>query len=75
MVEYSAQLQQGVQRMLPILLLPLVMPLLLATVNATAGLLEGLALVDVNNWVRIIIVYDLVITAVAVLTFSYVVEG
>lgn len=61
--------------MLPILLLPLIVPLLIAAVNATAGLLAGLALGEINNWLQILVVYDLVIVAVAVLTFAYVVEG
>lgn len=61
--------------MLPILLLPLAVPLLIAAVQATGGLLEGLALADVNAWIRILVVYDLVILAVAVLTFEYAIEG
>lgn len=61
--------------MLPILLLPLIIPLLIAAVRATAGLLDGLSLAEVNNWLRILVVYDLVIVAVAVITFGYVVEA
>jgi heme exporter protein B len=61
--------------MLPILLLPLAVPLLIAAVQATAGLLDGLTLADVNGWMRILVVYDLVILAVAVLTFEYAIEG
>ena len=59
--------------MLPILVLPVLVPLLIAAVEATAGLLEGA--VPVNAWVRILVVYDLVMIAVGVLTFEYVVEG
>jgi heme exporter protein B len=61
--------------MLPILLLPLVVPLLIAAVQVTTALLQGLSLADANNWLRILVVYDLVITAVALLTFEYVVEA
>jgi heme exporter protein B len=61
--------------MLPILLLPLMVPLLIAAVQVTSALIEGLALADANNWLRILVVYDLVITAVAVMTFEYVVEA
>jgi heme exporter protein B len=61
--------------MLPILLLPLIIPLLIAAVRATAGLLDGLSLAEVNNWLQILVVYDLVIVAVAVITFGYVVEA
>jgi heme exporter protein B len=59
--------------MLPILALPVLVPLLIAAVQATAGLLDGA--VPVSGWVRILVVYDLVMIAVGVLTFEYVVEG
>jgi heme exporter protein B len=61
--------------MLPILLLPLAVPLLIAAVQATGGLLEGLTLAEVNAWMRILVVYDLVMLAVAVLTFEYAIEA
>ena len=61
--------------MLPILLLPLTIPLLLAAVRATGGLLEGLSWAAIAPWIRILVVYDLVLLALAVLTFEYVVEA
>jgi heme exporter protein B len=60
--------------MLPILLLPLVIPLLIAAVRATGGLVEGRTLTDMGGWVRLLVAYDLVIIAVSMLTFGYVVE-
>ncbi|MFQ6101293.1 MAG: heme exporter protein CcmB [Anaerolineae bacterium] len=60
--------------MLPILLLPLAIPALIAAVQATGGLVEGGTLAEVNGWVRLLVVYDLVIVAVSTLTFGYVVE-
>lgn len=60
--------------MLPILLLPLAIPVLIAAVQATGGVLEGGSLSDVEGWVHLLVVYDLVIVAVAMLTFGYVVE-
>ncbi len=59
--------------MLPILLLPLIFPTLIAAVQATAGIVEGAALAQVGGWIRLLIVYDLIIVAVSVLTFGYVV--
>ncbi len=59
--------------MLPILALPVLVPLLIAAVQATAGLLEGM--VPVDSWIRMLVVYDLVMIAVGVVTFEYVVEG
>ncbi len=60
--------------MLPILLLPLVIPVLIAAVRATGGLVEGETLAEVGGWVRLLVAYDLVIVAVSMLTFGYVVE-
>lgn len=60
--------------MLPILLLPLAVPVLIAAVQATGGLIEGASLTEVGGWVRILVVYDLVIVAASLLTFEYVVE-
>jgi heme exporter protein B len=61
--------------MLPVLLLPLAVPVLIGAVRATGGLVEGMTLGEVRGWVRILVVYDLVISAVSLLTFGYVVEG
>lgn len=60
--------------MLPILLLPLVIPVLIAAVRATGGLVEGGTMAEVGGWVRLLVAYDLVIVAVSMLTFGYVVE-
>jgi len=60
--------------MLPVLLLPLAIPALIAAVQATGGLLEGGTLAEVGGWVRLLVVYDLVILAASMLTFGYVVE-
>ena len=61
--------------MLPILLLPLVMPLLIAAVQATRGLLDGLVWAELGGWINLLVVYDLLIAAAALLTFEYVVEA
>jgi heme exporter protein B len=60
--------------MLPVLLLPLAVPVLIGAVRATGGLVEGATLSDVGGWIRILVVYDLVIIAVSLLTFGFVVE-
>jgi len=61
--------------MLPILLLPLVVPLLIAAVQATGGLLEGLQWADLGGWTNLLVVYDLLISSAALLTFEYVAEA
>jgi len=60
--------------MLPVLLLPLAFPALIAAVQATGGLLEGGTLAEVGGWIRLLVAYDLIITAVSTLTFEYVVQ-
>jgi heme exporter protein B len=59
--------------MLPVLLLPLAVPVLIGAVRATGGLLEGATLGQVGGWLRILVVYDLLIAAASLLTFGYVV--
>ncbi len=60
--------------MLPILLLPLVIPVLIAAVRAIGGLIDGGTLAEMGGWIRLLVTYDLVIVAVAMLTFGYIVE-
>jgi heme exporter protein B len=60
--------------MLPILLLPLAIPILIAAVRATGGLVTGAALGEVGGWLWLLVAYDLTIVAVAMLTFGYVIE-
>jgi heme exporter protein B len=60
--------------MLPILLLPLVIPALISAVQATGGLVEGGTMAEVGGWVRLLVIYDLIIVAVSMLTFEYIVE-
>ncbi len=60
--------------LLPVLLLPLLTPLLIAAVKATAALLEGATWAEIGGWGQILVVYNLIIIAVALLTFGYVIE-
>jgi len=60
--------------LLPILLFPVVIPVFIASVKASSGFLQGLEMVDIWPWLNLLIVYDLVFTAVAFMVFDYVVE-
>jgi heme exporter protein B len=60
--------------MLPILLLPLATPALIAAAQATRGLVDGAALAEMGSWVRLLVAYDLIIIAVSILTFGHLVE-
>ncbi len=60
--------------LLPILLFPVVVPVLVAAVKASSGFLQGLAMSDIWAWINLLIVYDVIFTAVAYMVFDYVVE-
>jgi heme exporter protein B len=60
--------------LLPILLLPVAAPVLIAAVKATAALLDGLAFGDVGAWLNLLLAYDVIFPAVAFMTFDYVVK-
>lgn len=60
--------------LLPILLFPVVLPLLIAAVKATNGILEGFPLTDYASWLNLLLAYDVIFLAVAIMTFDFVVE-
>lgn len=59
----------------PVLLLPAVVPVLLASVSATQTVLAGEALADAAAWLKLLAAADLVYLVVGVLTFEFVLEG
>jgi heme exporter protein B len=60
--------------LLPILLLPIVLPVLLASVKASGGLLNGAEFSEILAPLNILIVYDVIFIAVAFMVFDFVVE-
>jgi heme exporter protein B len=60
--------------LLPILLFPVVIPVLIAAVKASGGFLTGDAFSNIRAWLNLLIVYDLIFTAIAFMVFDYVVE-
>ncbi|HEY3313347.1 MAG TPA: heme exporter protein CcmB [Anaerolineales bacterium] len=60
--------------LLPILLFPLVIPVLVAAVKASSGFLLAADISEIMPWLNILIVYDVIFTAVAFMVFDYVVE-
>ena len=59
----------------PVLLLPAVVPVLLASVSATQTVLAGEPLADAAAWLKLLAAADLVYLVVGVLTFEFVLEG
>jgi len=60
--------------LLPILLFPVILPVLIAAVKASAGILNGFPLEDLQTWFNLLIVYDIIFTSVAFMVFDSVVE-
>jgi len=59
----------------PVLLLPAVVPVLLASVSATKTVLAGEPLAEAAAWLKLLAAADLVYLVVGVLTFEFVLEG
>jgi len=60
--------------LLPILLLPVVAPVLIAAVKATAGILDGQTMGDIARWLQLLAAFAVLFPAAAFMTFDYVVK-
>ena len=60
--------------LLPILLFPVIFPLLLAVVKASSGFLQSLPWTDIQPWMTLLVVYDMIFVAIGILVFDSVVE-
>jgi heme exporter protein B len=61
--------------MLPILLFPMVVPVIIASVKATGAVLADQPLSTVSEWIILLITYDVIFLVVCFLTFELVLEG
>jgi heme exporter protein B len=59
----------------PVLLLPVQVPVLLATVKATEAVLNGQPLWEVAHWLKLLAAADLVYLIVGILTFEFIMEA
>jgi len=60
--------------LLPVLLFPVMLPVLMAGIRATIGLMEGDSMADMMKWFNLVIFFDILYIVLAYLTFDYVVE-
>lgn len=60
--------------LLPILLFPVVLPILIAAVKASNGFLQGLEMAEIAPWINLMLVYDVIFIAVAMMVFEFVVQ-
>ncbi len=60
--------------LLPILLFPVAIPLLLAAVKASAGMLQGRSIPELRTWFNLLVVYDIVFLVLGFMLFDQLVE-
>jgi heme exporter protein B len=60
--------------LLPILLFPLTLPVVIAAVKASQGFIQALPLEDFSSWINILVAYDMIFLAVAIMVFDYILE-
>jgi heme exporter protein B len=60
--------------LLPILLFPVTIPVVIAAVKATSGILLQVEWSEYGIWINLLLVYDAIFIAVAMMVFEYVVE-
>lgn len=59
----------------PVLLLPVLVPVLLAIVKSTEALLAGQTLGDVDRWLKLLVAADVIYVVAGLLTFDVLLEG
>jgi heme exporter protein B len=60
--------------LLPILLFPVILPVIISAVKGSSAFLQGLEMSEIWPWLNLLIVFDVVFTAVAFMVFDFVVE-
>jgi heme exporter protein B len=60
--------------LLPLLLFPMMVPVLLAAVQASSALMNGNIMREAGAWLRMLMVFDAVFLAAAIGVFEYVIE-
>lgn len=61
--------------MMPLLLFPMMVPLLMAAVEATGALLSGDPLENARTWVRVLVAFDIIFLVAAFLVYEYAFEA
>jgi len=60
--------------LLPVLLFPIVLPVLIAAVRPTAGILDGQPWPEIRRWMQLLVGFDVLLTSLSYVVFDYVVE-
>ncbi len=60
--------------MLSLLVFPITVPLIIASIKATGKILDGKSLSEIFSWLKILVAFDLTFVLVSYLTFEFVLE-
>ncbi|NIS71293.1 MAG: ABC transporter permease [Proteobacteria bacterium] len=60
--------------MLSLLVFPIAVPLIIASIKATGKILDGKSLSEIYSWLKILVAFDLTFILVSYLTFEFVLE-
>lgn len=60
--------------LLPLLLFPMLVPVLLASAEASASMMAGDPMREVGAWIRLLVVFDVIFVVASVFAFEYVIE-
>ncbi len=60
--------------LLPLLLFPMIVPVLLASVEATSAVLVGDPMGDAGAWVRLLIAFDAIFVVASLFAFEHVID-
>lgn len=60
--------------MLPLLLFPVAVPLIIAAVKLTAGIMDGLPGAELARWWQLLIGFDAIFFTLSFMTFDYIIE-
>jgi heme exporter protein B len=60
--------------LLPLLLFPMLVPVLVASVEATSALLQGDPMGDATRWIRLLVSFDIIFLGASILAFGAVIE-
>ncbi len=62
------------EMVLSVILFPIIVPLIIAAVKATALVFDGKTLADISGWLRILIAFDLIFFLLSYAMFGFIVE-
>ena len=61
--------------MLPVLLLPLAVPVMIAAVEATRGALNGDSFTFYSQWIHLLVIFDIIFTVVSFWLFEFILDA